>query len=76
MSILYRYGKWKGQDMTQREDLSGFFDVGRISPYARESMAWAKAAGLLNGTDWGGIDPGGAAERGQTAVILVRFWGK
>ena len=76
VSILYRYGKWKGQDVSQREDLSGFFDVGRISPYARESMAWAKAAGLLNGTDWGGIDPGGAAERGQTAAILVRFWGK
>ena len=39
-------------------------------------MDVAKAAGLLNGTDWGGIDPGGAAERGQTAAILVRFWGK
>ena len=73
VTILYRYGERKGYDMTRRADLSGFFDVGQISPYARESMSWAKAAGLLNGADWGGIDPKGRAERGQIAAILGRF---
>lgn len=73
VTILYRYGERKGYDMMLRADLSGFFDMGRISPYARESMSWAKAAGLLNGADWGGIDPGGAASRGQIAAILGRF---
>lgn len=73
VTILYRYGERRGYDMTRRADLSGFFDVGQISPYARESMSWAKAAGLLNGADWGGIDPGGMAGRGQIAAILGRF---
>ena len=73
VTILYRYAEQKGQDVAQRADLSGFFDASRISPYARESMSWAKAAGLLNGADWGGIDPGGAASRGQISVILTRF---
>jgi M6 family metalloprotease-like protein len=76
VTILYRYGERRGYDMTRRADLSGFFDVGQISPYARESMSWAKAAGLLNGADWGGIDPKGRAERGQIAAILGRFLGR
>lgn len=74
VTILYRYAERKGYDMTRRADLSGFFDVGQISPYAREAMSWAKAAGLVNGTDWGGIDPRGAAGRGQIAAILVRLY--
>ncbi|MCI8473801.1 MAG: S-layer homology domain-containing protein [Oscillospiraceae bacterium] len=36
-------------------------------------VAWAKAKGLINGTDWGGIHPGGYATRAETAAILMRF---
>jgi M6 family metalloprotease-like protein len=72
-AILYRYAEGKGWDTTQRSDLFPFIDWKQITPYARSAMSWAKATGLLNGTDWGGIDPGGMAGRGQIAVILNRF---
>lgn len=71
-AILYRYGEYKGKDMVARADLSGFTDAGQISGYAREPLAWAKAKGFINGTDWGGIHPGGYATRAEAAAILMR----
>jgi hypothetical protein len=72
-AILYRYTAYKGGDVIARADLGGFTDAARISGYAREPLAWAKARGLINGTDWGGIHPGGYATRAETAAILMRF---
>lgn len=73
VTILYRYWAKKGYDVTERADLSGFFDEDRITGYAREAMEWANAVGLLHGADGGGIDPGGAATRGQVAAVLERL---
>lgn len=45
-----------------------------VRTYAQDSMAWAKAIGLINGTGKGKIDPTGVATRGQTATIFARFY--
>ena len=47
-----------------------------MSAYAREALAWANAAGLVNGTDNGFgliLDPQGDATRAQVAAILMRY---
>lgn len=72
-SILYRYARKKGLDVTARGDLSGFADQGAISDYARESMAWAVGMGLISGMGDGTISPAGNATRAQVATILMRY---
>ena len=72
-AILYRYTVYRGGNVTGKADLLGYTDTAQISPYAREAMAWARAKGLINGTDWGGLHPGGYASRAETAAILMRF---
>lgn len=60
-TILFRYAA-KRYDTSARADLSVFPDAGRVSAYAREALAWANAAGLVNGTDNGHgliLDPQG-----------------
>ena len=74
-TILFRYAA-KRYDTSARADLSVFPDAGRVSAYAREALAWANAAGLVNGTDNGHgliLDPQGDATRAQVAVILMRY---
>lgn len=71
--LLYRYGGRTGWDMEAKADLSGFKDRAQISRYARDAMAWAKASGLISGTDWGGLHPGGRASRAEVAAVLERI---
>lgn len=73
VTILYRYTAGKERVTTARADLSGFTDARQISSYARDSLAWAKAAGLVSGMDWGGIDPQGRATRAQVRPFSSGF---
>ena len=59
--------------MSKKADLSAFADGGSVSDYAKEAMAWANAAGLINGMDESVLAPGGSATRAQVAAILTRF---
>ncbi len=72
-AILYRYAIYKGYNVAERADISAFSDYEDISDYARESIAWANAAGLINGMDASTILPQGEATRAQIAAILHRF---
>lgn len=72
-AILYRYAGYKGLDVSGRADLSAFADGGRVSPYARDAMAWANQAGLINGVGSNSLSPGGSATRAEAAAILMRF---
>ena len=74
-TILFRYAA-KHYDTSARANLSVFPDAGQVSAYAREALAWANAAGLVNGTDNGCgliLDPQGDATRAQVAAILMRY---
>ena len=72
-AILYRYGRYQGRDMTERTALSGYVDAEQVSGYAWEPLSWAVGAGLISGTDWGGLYPGGSATRAELAAILLRY---
>ncbi len=72
-AFLYRYARYKGSGVSQRADLSAYTDAAGIAGYAVEAMAWANAAGLVNGTSQTTLSPRGTATRAQAAVILTRF---
>ncbi|MCI6730697.1 MAG: S-layer homology domain-containing protein, partial [Clostridiales bacterium] len=72
MTFLYRYAAFAGQDVSARGSLDGFSDGGTVSTFARESMGWAVAEGLLVGSA-GQLMPKDTATRAQLATIIFRF---
>lgn len=74
-TILYRYAKQKGYDVSKSAALAAFSDADKVSGYAAEAMQWAVAEGLLQGSN-GKLDPQGSATRAQVATILMRFMEK
>ena len=74
-TILYRYAKQKGYDVSKSAALTAFSDADKVSGYAAEAMQWAVAEGLLQGSN-GELDPQGSATRAQVATILMRFMEK
>ena len=74
-TILYRYAKQKGYDVSKSAVLTAFSDADKVSGYAAEAMQWAVAEGLLQGSN-GKLNPQGSATRAQVATILMRFMEK
>ena len=72
-AILYRYAAWKKWDVSQQGNLFQFTDWEQIQEYARTPLAWASAAGLIQGKENNILDPAGTATRAQVATILQRF---
>ena len=72
-TILYRYAQHKGYDTTAKADLSRFTDTAQVGSYAVDTIRWANAEGLVNGTSATTLSPKGSATRSQVAVILTRF---
>ena len=75
-AILYRYAKFRGYNTGMAADLTAFPDSGTIADYAKEPMAWANAAGLIQGSLDGEnllLLPNQSATRAQLAAILMRF---
>ena len=75
-AIFFRYAGFTGRDTTAAADISAFPDAGKVADYARASVAWAVADGLVTGTKEGGrtyLDPQGDATRAQVATILMRY---
>lgn len=72
-AILYRYAQYKGYDVTKRADLSGYSDNSQVSAYAKDALAWANAAKLINGVTNTTLAPQGNATRAQVSAILHRF---
>lgn len=72
-AILYRYAQYKGYDVTKKADLSGYSDNGQVSAYAKDALAWANAAKLINGVTNTTLAPHGNATRAQVSAILHRF---
>lgn len=74
--ILFNYAHSRGYDVGARADLSAFPDAGSVSGWAQDALSWANAAGLINGTVYGGrtiLDPQGSASRAQVAKILRSY---
>ena len=72
-SILNRYAKYKGYDVTKTADLSAYTDASTISGWAAGAMKWANAEKLLNGRTQTTLAPKGTATRAEAAKVLVTF---
>lgn len=72
--ILHNYASFKGYAACASGDLYTFGDTGKVHGWSKESLSWANAEGLINGTGSNLLDPLGAAERCQVAAILQRLW--
>ena len=70
-AILMNYAAYKGEDVSNRADLTSYTD--QPSTWAEEAMQWAVAEKLISGVTADTLQPQGAATRAQVAAILQRY---
>lgn len=71
-TFLHRYAGIMGYDTSASAELE-FPDKDKVHNYAKEAMAWAVGAGVINGNADGTLNPRGEATRAELAVMLMRF---
>ena len=70
-AILMNYAAYKGEDVSNRADLTSYTD--QPSTWAEEAMQWAVAEELITGVTNDELQPQSSATRAQVAAILQRF---
>ena len=70
-AMLMNCASYKGEDVSNRADLTSYTD--QPSAWATETMSWAVAEGLISGVTNDELRPQGNATRAQVAAILQRF---
>ncbi len=71
-TMLYRYAdQYKGLDVSMRGDLEKYPDANKIGGWARDSVAWGVAQGMLGANAT--LDPQTTAIRSVAAKILVEY---
>ena len=74
VTFLARFAKYAGIDMTVDGDyLSDVPDASSIHNYAKDSMNWAIANGLVVGYPGGSVMPGRKITRAEAAVLVERY---
>ena len=73
VTILYRYAKLKGIDVSASASLSGYTDAASVSSWAEEAMCWAVGNGLITGKTATTLNPSDKASRAEIATITERF---
>lgn len=74
-TMLYRFAKVCGEDMSAMGNLNVYTDAKDVSGWAAEALSWATGEGIINGFTDGSLQPQGNATRAQLAVILCRYLG-
>lgn len=72
-TILYRYMKYLGVDVSAKGDLNKFKDGKDVSSWAQDAMLWAEKVGLFQGDDQGNLNPGSNATRAEVATLMQRL---
>jgi len=72
-AFLYRFTTLCGVDCKADGDLSRFADQNQISAYARDAIAWAVGAGIINGKSPTTVAPRAYATRAEIAAMLCRL---
>ena len=72
-TMMMRYAKYKGYDVTAAAELSSYADAVNIHDWAYRAMEWANGTGMIGGRTAFSLEPQGTATRAETATILVRF---
>jgi hypothetical protein len=73
VTMLYRYAKLRGYDVSATTELDKFDDADKVSGWALEAVQWAVATGLIAGRTPTTLAPDGNATRAEVATILQRF---
>lgn len=74
-TILYRYYKSKGYDVSAQAELTDFPDAKDVSAFAKDAMRWAVEEGIITGVASNGetnLKPKGTATRAMVATMLQR----
>ena len=72
-TILHRFSRFCGIDVSGRTSLSAFEDAPSVSSWAQGAMEWAVAVGLINGRTEKSLAPGSSATRAEVATLLMRY---
>ena len=73
VTLLYKYAKSYGYDVSAAADLFRFTDACKISEWAEDAMKWAVAEGIISGMSEKELSPDTGATRAQAAVLFRRF---
>jgi len=75
VTILYRYAKQKGVDVSVGEDTNilSYDDAFDISEWAIPAMQWAVGSGLISGKTASTLNPQDKATRAEIATIIMRY---
>lgn len=73
VTIIYRYAKKKGADVSRKADISKFADAGKVGSWALDAMQWAVGCGLISGKTATTLNPGDNATRAEIATIIMRY---
>ncbi|MDR3207362.1 MAG: S-layer homology domain-containing protein, partial [Oscillospiraceae bacterium] len=73
VTILYRYAKSKGEDVSAAVDLSAYTDAAQVSDWALPATKWAVSIGLLQGRTGTTLVPKGTATRAEVALFYQRY---
>ena len=73
-TIIYRYMKFKGLDMTieGNTEITSYEDFESISDYAKDAFRYACSKGIVSGTSQTTLAPKESATRAQMAAIFQR----
>ena len=74
-SILWRYSKLKGYDVSVGENTNilDYEDASKVSSYAVSAMQWACGSGMISGVTSDTLVPGGVTSRAQAATMFMRY---
>ncbi len=72
VTMLYRFAKSQGVNVSASAKLSGYSDSAKVASYAKEALSWAAAKGIISGSN-GKLNPEGTATRAHFAVFLYRY---
>ena len=72
-TILFRYAREKGYDVTGRADYTVRPDWPQISRFASEAFSWSMYSGVIKGDQNGFLHPKDSATRAEMAAMLMGF---
>lgn len=76
VAVLYRFTQWSKMETKDAMSLDAFADQNQVSDYAKESMAWAVANGVITGKPGKRLDPHGNLTRAEMSTMVYRLCGQ
>ena len=72
--LMHRTARYISGTTGQPKNNIGYKDMELVSPYARDAVAFAEQAGLMNGISVGRFDAQGHATRAMAATVIYRLF--